>query len=75
MEVKADMRFSTKDEGKLIRFFPDSPEQIALSVETTGLRDKLHQAVQAAITRTRQQRSCQAAKTGEADSADESPAK
>ena len=74
MEVKADMRFSTKDEGNLIRFFPDSHEQIARSMEMTGLRGKLEEVVQAAIARAREcsQRSHQAAKTGEVD-ADESP--
>jgi len=70
------MRFRTKDDDNYIQFMPDSPEQIARSIEMTGLKGKLHQAVHAAIARARDsQRSCQAAKTGEVDPADEPPSK
>lgn len=72
------MRFSTKDKGNLIRFFPDSAEQIARSMEMTGLQDKLHEVFQVAIARARghSQRSCQAAaSTGEVDSVDDAPPK
>ena len=77
MEVNADMRFSTGDEEDLIRCFPDSAEQIARSMEMTGLQGKLHQAVQTAIARAREcsQRSRLVAKIGEVDSADETPPK
>ena len=74
LEVNTDMWFATKDKGNLIRFLPDSREQIASSIEMVGLRGKLDQAVQAAIARARghSQRSRQVAiKTPEVDSADE----
>jgi hypothetical protein len=36
-----------------LEFLTDSPEQIAESIDRTGLRGKLEQAVQAAIARAR----------------------
>lgn len=44
-------------------FLPDSPEQIAQSIDKTGLRDKITQAFQAAIARASEHRdrSCELA--------------
>jgi len=51
--VNTDMGSSEKVERSLTRFFPDSAEQIARSMEMLGLQDKLHEAFRAAIARAR----------------------
>ena len=46
----------TKQPGKsntFVEFLTDSPEQIAESIDRTGLRDKLDQVFQTAIARAR----------------------
>jgi len=53
--IKADMRFSTQDEMNYLQFLPDSPEQIAESMERLGpLSDQLYEGLREAIDRSRQ---------------------
>ena len=57
------MRLYSRGKGSDLEFFADSAEQIAESIDRTGLRDDLEQAFQAAIARARgsQQESAQPA--------------
>ena len=48
-----DMRSRSSDKQPYLRYMADSPEQIADSIDRTGLRDKLDRFFQAAIARAR----------------------
>jgi len=48
-----DMQSRSSDKQPYLRYMADSPEQIADSVDRTGLRGEITQAFQEAITRTR----------------------
>ena len=73
------MRFSTQDKRNPLQFLPDSPEQIAESIDRTGLRDKLNEVFQAAIARAKenQQEPAQPAidETRKGDLKDDAPLK
>ncbi|MCK4354698.1 MAG: hypothetical protein KAW83_05535, partial [Dehalococcoidia bacterium] len=80
MAIKADVRFSKQDKINHLQFLPDSPEQIAESMERLGpLRDQLCEVFQAAIDRVNkgQQESDRLAidETRKGDSEDEAPLK
>ncbi len=64
--MNTDMGFSKKDERDLIRFFADSAEQIARSMEMLGLQNHLLNAFEVAIATARrsQQGPAQAAIKG-----------
>ena len=53
MQVNPDMRFLKQGRRCHPEFLPDSAEQIAHSIDMTGLRGNIAQAFQAAIARAR----------------------
>ena len=79
MEINPDMRFLMQGKRSHLEFLPDSAEQLAHSIDATGLRDKSTQAFQAAIARARRpgENSSQAVinETKEVDTADDAPLK
>ena len=79
MEVNPVTRFFRRDKRSHPEFLADSAEQIAHSIDMTGLRGKIDRAVQTAIARARwcSQRSCQAAinETRKVDSWDDATLK
>ncbi len=55
MEINPGMRLFRRGRTRRPEFLPDSPEQIARSINLTGLRTEIDQAVRAAIARAREQ--------------------
>jgi len=71
VEVNPDMRFLKQGKRSHLEFSVDSAEQIAESIDMTGLRGKIAQAFEAAIARARGSRRKSSAptinRTGEVD--------